>query len=233
MKYQDPKILNVGKKEWLIAEGSNQEPVRIQLFTSARSQKHIDTYIYSLHGVCLLASKIIGANKKHSKPQLESYNCCLMPHEPLSQFRLCYLPSTPAFVFGHEEASWMRWWLLLIPTKYIYSHLPRVQVENVAANDPYNMGDLETWRPCIESSTVSPALGSPQFFWSDADSPTFREAKWLVGPLKWFASASSYPWCRFSHCMDPWLHDNVPYNINESFRNEGTTKLYFFRYWNL
>ena len=25
-------------------------------------------------------------------------NCCLMPHEPLSQFRLCYLPSTPAFV---------------------------------------------------------------------------------------------------------------------------------------
>jgi hypothetical protein len=140
-----------------------------------------------------------------------------MPHEPLSQFRLCYLPSTPAFVFGHEEASWMRWWLLLIPTKYIYSHLPRVQVENVAANHPYNMGDLETWRPCIESSTVSPALGSPQFFWSDANSPTFREAKWLVGPLKWFASAASYPWCRFSHCMDPWLHDNVPYNINEGF----------------
>ena len=40
------KILNVGKKEWLIAEGSNQEPVRIQLFTSARSQKHINTHIY-------------------------------------------------------------------------------------------------------------------------------------------------------------------------------------------
>ena len=131
-------------------------------------------------------------------------------HEPLSQFRLCYPASTPVSVSGREEASWRRWWLLLIPTKYIYSHLPRVQVENVAANHPYNMGDWETWKPCIASSTVSPSLGSPQSCLSDANSPTVREAKWVVGSLKWFSSASSYPWCRFSHCKDPWLHDSIP-----------------------